>query len=292
MGSALAAMCHADGDIALFNDSWLGDGPPASALVDTGAVGETVRLIDTGYVRLGRGGDVVLFDRGACGPDATPAHAHADFLSIEASVAGRRLIVDPGVATYTAGLARDFTRSAAAHNGPVVDGVEPLELWGSFRVGRRARAEAIEDDALDGFAKLWCAGRLDTEGVSMRRFVGLWPGSGLLICDAWTGGPDAPARSSFLVAGDWRLAGDTPPVLTSDAAEIRVVALAGTVEPVATSRHWRRFDIEQPAHRITVRPETRDGVRRAALWWGWDATAEPPGALEVDLLLNRLARQG
>ncbi len=289
METALAAMCHADGDIALFNDSWLGEGPAASALIDTGAVGEIARLSDTGYVRLGRGGDVVLFDCGACGPEATPAHAHADFLSIEASVAGKRLIVDPGVPTYTAGPERSFARSAAAHNSPIVEGVEPLELWGSFRVGRRARAEAIEDAALGGFAPLWCAGRLDIRsGVSLRRFVGLWPGSGLLICDAWSGGPDAAASTSFLVAGDWRLAGDGPPILSSDAAQVRVVSMAGAVQSVGSARYWPRFDVEQPAHRIVVRPETRDKRRRAALWWGWDETAEPPGSQALNSLLNRL----
>jgi len=288
MEFALAAMCHPDGDIALFNDSWLGEGPVASALVDTASVGETARLSDTGYVRLARGGDVVLFDCGACGPDATPAHAHADFLSIEASVAGERLIVDPGVPTYTAGPERSFARSAAAHNGPIVAGVEPLELWGSFRVGRRTRAEAIEDATLGGFAPLWCAGRLDTNpGASMRRFVGLWPGSGLLICDTWSGAPGA-ASTSFLVAGDWRLAGDRPPRFSSGAAQVRVVSMAGDVQPVDSARYWPRFDVEQPAHRIVLRPETRDNRYRAAVWLGWGETAEPPGSEALNSLLNRL----
>ena len=288
MESALAAMCHPDGDIALFNDSWLGEGPAASALVETASVGETARLSDTGYVRLGRGGDVVLFDCGACGPDATPAHAHADFLSIEASVAGKRLIVDPGVPTYTAGPERSFARSAAAHNGPIVAGVEPLELWGSFRVGRRTRAEAIEEGTLGGFAPLWCAGRLDTNpGLSMRRFVGLWPGSGLLICDTWSGGPDA-ASTSFLVAGDWRLGGDRPPIFSSGPAQVRVVSMAGDVQPVDSARYWPRFDVEQPAHRIVLRPETRDNRHRAALWLGWGETAEPPGSEALNSLLDRL----
>lgn len=288
METALVAMCHADGDIALFNDSWLGEGPAASALVDFLTIGDTARLPDTGYVRLGRGGDAVVFDCGACGPDATPAHAHADFLSIVASVAGKRLIVDPGVPTYTAGPERNFARSAAAHNGPAVEGVEPLELWGSFRVGRRARAEAIEDPALDGFAPLWCAGRLDTgRGVSMNRFVGLWPGSGLLVCDTWSGGPDA-ASASFLVDGDWRLSGDGSPVLSSDAAEVRVVSVAGAVQPVGSASHWPRFDVEQPAHRIVVRPESRGERRRAALWWSWGESAEPLGSQALNSLLDRL----
>ncbi len=283
METALAAMCHADGDIALFNDSWLGEGPAASTLIDPGTV---ARLTDTGYVRLGRGGDVVLFDCGACGPDATPAHAHADFLSIEASVAGKRLIVDPGVPTYTAGPDRQHARSAAAHNGPAVDGFEPLELWGSFRVGRRARAETIEDPALDGLAPLWCAGRIETlTGASMRRFVGLWPGSGLLICDAWVGGAGTPASSSFLVPNDWRLAGQDPPVFSSDAADVRFVTLVGHLEPIQSARHWLQFDVELPAHRIVVRPETRYDQQCAALWWGWGEAADPP----VDALLQRLA---
>ena len=287
METALAAMCHADGDIALFNDAWLGEGPAASALVDTAAVGDVARLPDTGYVRLGRGGDVVLFDRGACGPDATPAHAHADFLSIEASVAGKRLIVDPGVPTYTAGVERSFARSAAAHNGPTVEGIEPLELWGSFRVGRRARAEAIEDPEFDGVAPLWCAGHLDTGlGVSMSRFVGLWPGSGLLTCDTWSGGPDG-ASASFLVAADWHLAGDEP-IFTWDAARVRVVSMAGSLQPVASARYWPQFDVEQPAHRIVVRPESQGNRRHAAVWWSWGETAEPPDSQTLDSLLNRL----
>ena len=201
---------------------------------------------------------------------------------------GKRLIVDPGVPTYTAGPDRSFARSAVAHNGPHVEGVEPLELWGSFRVGRRTRAEAIEDSALNGFAPLWCAGRLDTGmGVSMSRFVGLWPGSGLLVCDSWSGGPDT-ASASFLVAGDWRLDGDGSPILSSDAARVRVVSMAGDVQPIGSARYWPHFDVEQPAHRIVVRPETRGKRRRAALWWGWDETAEPPGSEALNSLLDRL----
>jgi hypothetical protein len=289
METALAAMCHPDGDIALFNDSWIGDGAPSAALIDTACVGDVATLPDTGYVRLGRGGDVVLFDCGACGPDATPGHAHADFLSIEASVSGRRFIVDPGVPTYTAGPERGFTRSAAAHNGPLIEGIEPLELWGSFRIGRRVRAEAVTDSALDGFAPLWCAGRLDTGlGPTVSRYVGIWPGSGLLICDTWSGAP-AGARSRFLVSGDWRLAEKEPPAFSLDGVHVQAETLVGEVEPVASGRHWREFDVERPAHEIAVRPEVRGDRCQAALWWAWGSNAEPPGSEKLESLLGRLA---
>ena len=288
METALAAMCHSDGDIALFNDSWLGEGPTASELVDIASVTNTARLSDTGYIRLGCDKDVVLFDCGACGPNATPAHAHADFLSIEASVAGKRLIVDPGVPTYTAGSERSFARSAAAHNGPIVEGVEPLELWSSFRVGRRTSAKAIDDLALDGFAPLWCAGQLDPGmGVSMSRFVGLWPGSGLLICDSWSAGRGT-ATASFLIAGDWRLTGDEPLMFSMESDNVCVFSVVGDVQLVGSARHWRCFGVEQPAHRIIVCPETRDKRRCTALWWAWSQNADPPSTQALDTLLGRL----
>ena len=121
----------------------------------------------------------------------------------------------------------------------------------------------------------------------MSRFVGLWPGSGLLICDSWTAGPGT-ATASFLVAHDWLLAGDGPLILSSDGARVRVVSMVGDVQLAGAARYWPRFDVEQPAHRIIVRPESHDKRRRAALWWGWGKNAEPPGSQALDSLLGRL----
>ena len=134
MERALSVMSHPDGDIALFNDSWIGGAPRAA---DVAPIFHDMRdLPDTGYVKLASGGDAVIFDCGAAGPDRNPAHAHADFLSIELSVGGKRVIVDPGVATYTAGPERQECRSAAAHNGPVVVGTRAAGAVGL--VPRRA----------------------------------------------------------------------------------------------------------------------------------------------------------
>jgi uncharacterized heparinase superfamily protein len=54
-------------------------------------------------------------------------------------LAGQRVIVDTGVAEYEAGPLRDYVRSTKAHNTVSVDGDEQSEIWGEFRVARRAK---------------------------------------------------------------------------------------------------------------------------------------------------------
>jgi len=106
---------------------------------------ETPRLFD-----LARGPFRVLFDADAIGPDHVPGHAHADTLQVLLWYAGRNTIVDTGVSTYDAGPLRDYERSTAAHNTVVVDGENSSEVWGAFRVGRRARI--VEVSRHDGTA--------------------------------------------------------------------------------------------------------------------------------------------
>ncbi|CAN0600307.1 unnamed protein product, partial [Laminaria digitata] len=163
-------------------------------------------LPDTGYVRLGQGGDSVVFDCGACGPDDNPGHAHADFLSVEATVAGMRFLVDTGVPTYTAGDDRNSSRSAAAHNGPRLTGAEPIEFWKSFRVGRRGYAGVLDVAAPEGalIASGWQSGYAHL-GANVRRAVCLWPGQGLLIADLWRGATST-AETGFLIPSAWAAA--------------------------------------------------------------------------------------
>ena len=292
MAQALGVMTHPDGDIALFNDAWIGEAPPARDLIGIPAVPATARLPETGYVRLGAAGDALLFDCGPCGPDDNPAHAHADFLSIELSVAGRRLIVDPGVATYSAGDARDITRSAASHNGPHISGIEPIEFWKSFRIGRRGRAHEITDPALDRIAPLWAAGGHDGYDhwrLRVCRYVGLWPGRAALVCDLWRGKRRAREASGFLVPEGWAQEAGMPAIFVSDAGRVTFSALAGGIGDASPARRWRRFGVEEPAHCVTMMPDDGADGRRAALWIAWSPDAVPPDADVLAGLFERLA---
>jgi uncharacterized heparinase superfamily protein len=292
MASALAVMSHPDGDIALFNDAWLGEAPLASALTGGTPPPATARLPVTGYVRIGDGGAAAILDCGPCGPDDNPGHAHADFLSVELSVGGRRLIVDPGVPTYTAGTLRDVSRSAASHNAPSVDGVESIEFWKSFRVGRRGRAAEIADARLAGVAPLWCAGHhtgYAHVGLQMRRWLGLWPGAGLLVCDVCIGRQRQLETIRFLVDGAWAARAAQAGTQFAQAGQtVHARALIGRMTVPRTGRRWPRFGVEMPAHEFALFPEDTGRYRRAALWLGW-GDVEPPGRSIVVGLLDRLA---
>jgi uncharacterized heparinase superfamily protein len=152
----LDAMCHPDGDIALFNDSAFDVAPSRPALfayaarLQLGAGGPALdleHLAASGYVRALRGPFALFCDVGDIGPDHLPGHAHADSLSLELSVRGYRWFVDSGCSTYSLGPERLRQRGTAAHNTVVVDGLDSSEVWSSFRVARRARVHDVLVDA-------------------------------------------------------------------------------------------------------------------------------------------------
>jgi uncharacterized heparinase superfamily protein len=103
-------------------------------------VRSSVAMRPSGYfvIRDDERSEHLIFDAGKTCPDYLPAHAHADALSYELSVANQRIVVDSGVYEYAAGGWRDYFRSTRAHNTVEINHENQSEVWGSFRVGRRA----------------------------------------------------------------------------------------------------------------------------------------------------------
>ncbi len=145
----LRVMSHPDGAIAFFNDAAFDIAPDTAALDDYArvldiavantALNDIEALVESGYVRLQAGVAVLIVDVAAIGPDYLPGHAHADTLSFELSLDQRRVLVNGGTSTYEATSERLHQRRTAMHNTVLVDGVDSSEVWGSFRVARRAR---------------------------------------------------------------------------------------------------------------------------------------------------------
>jgi uncharacterized heparinase superfamily protein len=156
----LTDLVHPDGGLALFNDAAQGVAVPADELhayaarvaapachASARATPQLISHPHSGYYGFRDGDDYLIVDCGPIGPDDQPGHAHCDLLSFELSLAGRRLLVDAGVSGYDDDPARDYVRSTAAHNTVLVGGVEQSEMWGTFRVGRRARPLAASIEA-------------------------------------------------------------------------------------------------------------------------------------------------
>jgi uncharacterized heparinase superfamily protein len=149
----LAAMSHPDGEISFFNDAAFGVAPSLASLDDYASrlgigKGSPARegctwLRESGYVRLQRDDAVVIADVGRVCAGVCPAHAHADTLSFELSLRGRRLIVNTGVSQYGQGDVRDHQRGTASHSTVTVEDRDSSDVWGGFRVGHRARITSI-----------------------------------------------------------------------------------------------------------------------------------------------------
>jgi len=115
-------------------------------------------------VRLEQDSAVALLDVARIGPDYLPGHAHADTLSFELSLFGQRVVVNSGTSQYGLGDERLRQRGTAAHSTVEVDGADSSEVWGGFRVARRARpfGLVVADDgkaftvscAHDGYRRL------------------------------------------------------------------------------------------------------------------------------------------
>ncbi len=141
--SALARLCHPDGDIALLNDAAFGIAPDPGYLLDAPPQEGVFALRDAGYYGARASGRYIVCDAAPIGPDYLPGHAHGDLLSFELSLAGRRVIVDAGVHGYDGDPLRAWCRSTRAHNTVEIDGEDQCEFWSTFRVARRGRPRDV-----------------------------------------------------------------------------------------------------------------------------------------------------
>lgn len=143
----LQNMLHPDGEISFFNDAAFAIGATYEELdmyakrlglkVDHN-ISSLVHLKESGYIRVSSGDAVGIIDVAPVGPDYLPGHAHADTLSFELSLFGRRIFVNSGTSQYGNDLLRQKQRSTALHNTVTIDEKDSSEVWAGFRVAKRA----------------------------------------------------------------------------------------------------------------------------------------------------------
>jgi hypothetical protein len=144
----------------------------------------------------------MLVDVGPLGCPESGAHAHADLLSVQCSIFGDPVIVDPGTHCHGDSRWRDFFRSTAAHSTVVVDGASQAEPAGSFGWHRRPRVRLREwhstpevdflDAEHDGYRSL-------TQPVGhRRRVIFIKPAYWIVVDDlSGTGRHDVELRFQF-----------------------------------------------------------------------------------------------
>ena len=87
----------------------------------------------------------IIVDIGNIGPDYIPGHAHSDTFSFELYINSEPFIVDTGTSTYETGKRRQLERSTSSHNTVEIDHKDQSEVWGGFRVARRAYIKYLKE---------------------------------------------------------------------------------------------------------------------------------------------------
>ena len=161
MADFLAAMSYADGSLALFNDSAnTFESRPQPLLESARRVcGKRANNLPTSFPDNGYylwqsvdEREKLIVDAGEPSVSYNTAHAHCDMLSYELRLNGEPFIVDSGVHGYGGDEFREYCRSTRAHNAVMVDNIEQSEVWGTFRMARRAQ---VLTAAVEGGALTW-----------------------------------------------------------------------------------------------------------------------------------------
>lgn len=161
----LESIVWKDGTIPMLNDSAYGIAPTPQAIFDYAKrldiKWSPIPMKECGYRKLRHEHLEAIVDIGNITATYQPGHTHADTFNYELRIDGKPFVVDTGISTYNKTERRQLERSTVAHNTVAVDGKNSSEVWGGFRVGRRATTKLkVENGELkiiealhDGYGK-------------------------------------------------------------------------------------------------------------------------------------------
>jgi len=204
MLSWLSKMIHPDGEISLFNDAGFNiAATPLDLFSYAHSLGLGVENIqadecplkinvleESGYIRLSSSNAVAFLDVAPVGPDYLPGHAHADTLSFELSLFNQRIIVNGGTSLYGISPQRLRERHTLAHSTVEVDQMSSSEVWGGFRVARRAKPFDLHITPSEGRIYVGCShnGYARLKGKPIHHREWNLTANDLMISDRVTGG--------------------------------------------------------------------------------------------------------
>ena len=194
----MEAFRFADGTFAHVNDATSEIAPTyqdlTAAAIQLGIRSTRSSLGISGYRRWNAGDFEWMLDAGSIMPSYQPGHAHSDMLNLVMRHRGLDILVDTGISTYQTDARRQSERRTRAHNTVTVGEADQSQVWGSFRVGKRARLR-IKEDAPE---KLIAShnGYRGIAGVDHEREFRLVPG-GLEISDRLIGRKGVKGKARF-----------------------------------------------------------------------------------------------
>jgi hypothetical protein len=145
----IQAMMYEDGSYPHFNDSTDGIAPKPYDLIKhaeyLGIYSTSGQLSDSGFRRIKNQTFDLTIKAGKIGPDYIPGHAHADSLSFVCFIDNQPVLVDPGISTYEKNHQRQKERQTSSHNTVTIHNMDSSQVWGGFRVGKRASTTIMNE---------------------------------------------------------------------------------------------------------------------------------------------------
>lgn len=140
---------YSNGEYPLFNDSAKHLAPTPDQIYayakEMGLCWHPLTLGACGYRKLTSESMEAFLDIGNITASYQPGHSHADTFNYELRIMGVPFVVDTGISTYEKTSRRQYERSTPAHNTVCVCGKDSSQVWGGFRMAKRARVRTIMD---------------------------------------------------------------------------------------------------------------------------------------------------
>ena len=139
-----------NGNIPLVNDCARGIAPSTDQLnkycKSLNVLPLQQKLNKSGYRKFENRNYEIVVDVGQVGPTYIPGHGHADIFNFVLYINQSPFIIDTGTSTYEKNKLRFEERSTFAHNTVQINTLEQSDVWGGFRVGKRASVEILEEE--------------------------------------------------------------------------------------------------------------------------------------------------
>lgn len=143
MISWLCNITYKNGDIPMVNDATFNIAPNSKKILTyakyLGINSQDIPLSDSGYRKINSNNYELLIDVGNVGPSYQPGHTHSDTFNFELMKRGTPIFVDTGISTYEKNVNRQEQRSTQSHNTVKIGSKEQTQVWGGFRVAKRAK---------------------------------------------------------------------------------------------------------------------------------------------------------
>lgn len=214
----LSLMTLPDGDVSFFNDSAPNIAPSLKLLAEYAASlrvdmpykipllksGALVHLAESGYIRYEDLSISAILDVAPISADYLPGHAHADTLSFELAVDGLKILTNCGTSRYGSDKVRLAERATKSHNTVEIAGLNSSEVWGGFRVAKRAKPFDLKiSKAKDDIYEVECSHdgytRISSGLIHTRKWI--LSGRGVIIEDR-VSGRSLPSVARFIFTKD------------------------------------------------------------------------------------------